>query len=148
MADAFRGIVVSAPVKINGGDLQMVANGVSPQELRYALLFWDKIDFPSNSIIHIASSSDFEFLIDEGIAQRTMIDPVMFGTMSTASIIRDCQVAAFRQLDAKVPVLGQCPVPSVPLCSTKMKSKLAGVRSFRCTVRFRFPTKTCPSTTF
>jgi len=103
VADAFRGIVVSAPVKIDGPSLQIVNSGISPQELRFALLFWDRIDFPENNFINIGASPEFEFLVQEGIAQRTRIDPIIFGTVSGARVFRDCHVAAFKKLNERNP---------------------------------------------
>ncbi|MDA0144206.1 DUF6236 family protein [Vibrio sp. RW] len=71
-----RGIIITPNYSIlnNGHGLQM--NGsVEPINLRNYLLFWDKIDYPTNNMIHIGGGQDIDFLIQEGIAKST---PVRF----------------------------------------------------------------------
>lgn len=69
-----RGIIITPNYSIlnNGHGLQM--NGsVEPINLRNYLLFWDKIDYPTNNMIHIGGGHDVDFLIQEGIAKSTAV---------------------------------------------------------------------------
>lgn len=69
-----RGIIITPNYSIlnNGHGLQM--NGsVEPINLRNYLLFWDKIDYPTNNMIHIGGGQDVDFLIQEGIAKSTTV---------------------------------------------------------------------------
>ncbi|CAM3949343.1 DUF6236 family protein [Rheinheimera salexigens] len=69
-----RGIIITPNYSIlnNGHGLQM--NGsVEPINIRNYLLFWDKIDYPTNNMIHIGGGQDVDFLIQEGIAKSTAV---------------------------------------------------------------------------
>ncbi|PMG69107.1 DUF6236 family protein [Vibrio lentus] len=71
-----RGVIITPNYSVlnNGHGLQM--NGsVEPTNLRNYLLFWDKIDYPTNNMIHIGGGQDIDFLIEEGFAKST---PVQF----------------------------------------------------------------------
>jgi hypothetical protein len=68
-----RGIIITPDYKVlDGGGLQL-AGGVEAVNLRKYLLFWDKIDYPVNNMIHIGGGPDIEFLIQEGIATSTEV---------------------------------------------------------------------------
>ncbi len=70
-----RGIIITPNYSIlnNGHGLQ--TNGsVDPTNLRNYLLFWDKIDYPTNNMIHIGGGADVDFLIQEGLAKSTRIE--------------------------------------------------------------------------
>lgn len=66
-----RGIVLSS-FTFDGRNLA-VSGGISPVNLRHALLYWDKIDFPNNNIIGTGLSEEMELLAEQGIAKRTMV---------------------------------------------------------------------------
>ncbi|MGF1873291.1 hypothetical protein [Photobacterium indicum] len=69
-----RGIIITQNYSIlnNGHGLQM--NGsVEPTNLRNYLLFWDKIDYPTNNMIHVGVGQDVDFLIQEGIAKLSQL---------------------------------------------------------------------------
>lgn len=65
-----RGLVVSPPIEIEGSRLHMKSTNLDPQELRFALLFWDRLVWPSSRIIHMASGPDETFLETTGILKR------------------------------------------------------------------------------
>jgi hypothetical protein len=69
-----RGIIITPNYSIlnNGHGLQ-INGSVDPVNLRNYLLFWDKIDYPTNNMICIDGGQDVDFLIQEGIAQSTKI---------------------------------------------------------------------------
>ena len=68
-----RGLVVSTPVKINdGGSITIRGGGLDPQELRFSLLLWDKLDHPAG-LLSINGGPDAEFLEKAGILTRTSL---------------------------------------------------------------------------
>ena len=67
----YRGLVVSPPIEIEGNRLMAKSSNLDPQELRFALLFWDRLVWPSSRFIHFASGPDETFLESAGILNRT-----------------------------------------------------------------------------
>jgi hypothetical protein len=65
-----RGLVVCPPLEIEGTRLHAKSSNLHPQELRFALLFWDKLVWPSSRAIHFASSPDEEFLQSARVLTR------------------------------------------------------------------------------
>lgn len=78
-----RGIILSQPVEVSGSKLSTREFDV--QELRFAVLFFDKIEYPSNNIIEISPPDEIEWLKSEGIVQRTHC--VGSGTFDASCII-------------------------------------------------------------
>lgn len=66
----FRGLVVSPPIELEGSKLLVKSSNLDPQELRFALLFWDRLVWPSSRAIHFASGPDEEFLESAKILAR------------------------------------------------------------------------------
>lgn len=67
---SYRGLVVSAPIQIEGSSLFVKSANLDPQELRFALLFWDRLVWPSSRAIHFGSGPDEAFLESAGILTR------------------------------------------------------------------------------
>lgn len=67
---SYRGLVVSPPIEIEGTRLYARLSNLDPQELRFALLFWDRLVWPSSRAIHFASGPDEAFLESAGILTR------------------------------------------------------------------------------
>ncbi len=65
-----RGLVVSPPIKIEGSRLYAKSSNLDPQELRFALLFWDKLVWPSSRAIFFESGPDETYLEDAKILTR------------------------------------------------------------------------------
>ncbi|QHB84187.1 hypothetical protein GIS01_19655 [Aeromonas veronii] len=71
-----RGIIVTPPIKINnGGGLYIESSEITDHQIRMALFFWDKFDWPDNNIISIGSgeTNDLVFLKECGIFNRTRV---------------------------------------------------------------------------
>lgn len=96
-----RGLVVSSPIEVSGTRLLMKSNALDPQELRFSLLFWERLDFPQNNMIHIASALDEQFLEGAGILTRTRVQ--FSGSGQMAEIYRQLHIAAFKFLDNREP---------------------------------------------
>lgn len=67
-----RGLVISNPVEVDPTNNSILSKSarIDPQELRFALLFWDKLAWPINDHIRIAGGPDEEFLEKAGILKR------------------------------------------------------------------------------
>ncbi|WP_425668764.1 DUF6236 family protein [Vibrio owensii] len=69
-----RGVIVTPDYEIlNNGQGMQINGSVNPTNLRHYLLFWDKIDYPVNNMIHYQGGEDIDFLIQEGVAQSSEI---------------------------------------------------------------------------
>ncbi|RWK19808.1 MAG: hypothetical protein EOR43_23070 [Mesorhizobium sp.] len=95
-----RGLVVSPPIQIDGESVFVRSGDLDPQEVRSNLLFWDKLDFPTQSLIGFGLGADSQFLENAGVLQRTNVH-VPSG--SAGNILRAAHVGAFRLLDQKEP---------------------------------------------
>jgi hypothetical protein len=60
-----RGLVVSSPLVIQGGRIFVGSSNLDPQELRFSLLFWDRLAWPASRNIHFGSGPDEQFLESE-----------------------------------------------------------------------------------
>lgn len=69
-SSSYRGLVMSPPIEIEGSSLFVKSSNLDPQELRFALLFWDRLVWPSSRAIHFASGPDEVFLESAGILTR------------------------------------------------------------------------------
>jgi hypothetical protein len=65
----FRGVILTNPMRIDGGRIQL-GGGLHPEELRYALLFWDQIVWPSSRLIYVDGGPDSEYLESAGVLSR------------------------------------------------------------------------------
>ncbi|WP_311969366.1 DUF6236 family protein [Pseudomonas baltica] len=77
-----RGLIISSPVKIETGSTSFTG-GLEPQELRFSLLFWDRLCWPM-SIVEPADDRDIKFLQSAGIMHRP--DYPIYGKVTDAMI--------------------------------------------------------------
>ncbi len=96
-----RGLVISCPITISGTSFHLKTTALNPQELRFALLFWDKLDFPTNNLINIGLDQDAQFLASAGILKRTKAQVLGSGDMAQA--FAQAHVHAYRTLDEQEP---------------------------------------------
>jgi hypothetical protein len=80
------------------------AGRIDQQELRFALLLWDRLDFPRNSLFDRRLWEDDEYLLSIGVLQRSR---AVF-SRGTSSIqlgadLLDGHLRAFRELDRREP---------------------------------------------
>jgi hypothetical protein len=70
LKDHERGLVISAPIKVLGPEkVQATARSTDPQELRFALLFWDRLVRPNNRLFPLipAENAEEKYLREEDI---------------------------------------------------------------------------------
>lgn len=91
-----RGIIVSSEYSGNENKLIMHGGGIDPIKLRQYILYWDKIDYPSNNLFYIPLTPDEQFLKDAGLLKRSGINISFNGSMSiNPEIFINTQLAAF-----------------------------------------------------
>lgn len=81
-----RGIVANIEYSGNVNTLSIERAGIDPLKLRHYLLYWDKIDYPSNNGVYTELSEDEMYLESIGLLKRThtifngsfMINPEIF----------------------------------------------------------------------
>jgi len=94
-----RGLIVSPPLEIKGTSLYVRSSNLDPQELRFSLLLFDQIVWPSSRAIFFASSPDEEFLEQAGVLTR----PNYTFSGDVAQGLAKTQIQAFADLDAREP---------------------------------------------
>lgn len=96
---SYRGLVVSPPIEVQGTRLFAKSSNLDPQELRFALLFWDRLVWPSSRAIHFASGPDEAFLQEAGVLSRS--EYTVFG--DGAQGIARGQIQAYQDLERSQP---------------------------------------------
>jgi Family of unknown function (DUF6236) len=97
-----RGLVVSCPILASKRGFHITGGGkLDLQELRFSLLFWDKLDFPTNNIIGFGSDQEADFLASAGILQRTPVEMPLVG--DPADLYRAAHVTAYKALEQHEP---------------------------------------------
>lgn len=95
-----RGLVISNPMTIrDSGTIDLTSSLLDRQELRFSLLYWDKLAWPRNNVIWIAGDDDSQFLESAGVLLR----PEYRLAGGGGNVILEAQLAAFRDLDSKAP---------------------------------------------
>ena len=96
---SYRGLVICPPIVVEGESVLIKSTNLDPQELRFALLFWDRLVWPSSRAIHIPSGPDEQFLETAGVLSR----PDYTCSGKVADIIPKTQIQAFQDLESKEP---------------------------------------------
>ena len=94
-----RGLVVSAPMEIEGTQLHLQSTSLDPQELRFSLLFWDRLLWPLSRAIYIPSGPDEQFLETAGVLTR----PEYTAVGDIAQGMAHCQITAFLEAEKHEP---------------------------------------------
>jgi hypothetical protein len=69
-----RGLIISNPIKLDlKNNFFHGQGGLDPSELRFSLLYWDKLARPDSNILRFGGGDDEDFLISAGILTRPMI---------------------------------------------------------------------------
>jgi Family of unknown function (DUF6236) len=97
-----RGLVMSSPMEVNKEELLVKSFSLDLQEIRFALLFWDRLAWPLMWIFGPDCSPDEQFLIDAGILSRPKA-PYYDGDI--ADIVAYSQVHAFLEIEQREPGL-------------------------------------------
>lgn len=87
------------PIEIEGARLFAKSLSLDPQELRFALLFWDRLVWPSSRVIYFGGGPDEAFLESAGILTR----PEYTFNGDVAQGIARGQVQAYQNLERSEP---------------------------------------------
>lgn len=93
-----RGIILSTPVKYEGASLSTLPFNMA--DIRYAILFFDKVLYASNNVIHIPPPPEIEWLDAYGVAETVTV--IGTGHFDARCVI-EAQKTLFRKLDADLP---------------------------------------------
>lgn len=94
-----RGLVVSPPLVVQGSRIELKDTHLDPQELRFALLFWDKLVWPISRSIRFDNNPDEQFLEINGTLRR----PEFTNHGDGAQGLVKSQVNTFLDLDRREP---------------------------------------------
>ncbi|MBN1930286.1 MAG: hypothetical protein JW786_01590 [Desulfobacterales bacterium] len=94
-----RGIVISPPIVCDDNSLFVKSSVLDETELRFSLLYWDKLVWPSSNAVHMPSNDDAKFLEEIGVLTR----PSYNFNGNLGHIIAATQIKAFRDLEAIEP---------------------------------------------
>lgn len=65
-----RGIIISSPMIINERKMTIGGAHIDPTELRFSLLFWDKLAWPHNHFVNMNGNAETSYLVECGILSR------------------------------------------------------------------------------
>lgn len=95
-----RGLIISPLLDIDENTNRVQINGgPDPEELRAGLLFWDRIEWPTNNLFHLGHPTPYEFLIAEGVMTRSRANFAGGGEMARAMV--DAHRTTFSALDIR-----------------------------------------------
>lgn len=139
-----RGIIITPNYKVlDGGGLQLVG-GVEAVNLRKYLLFWDRIDYPVNNMIHIEGGPDIEFLIQEGIATSTEVRFQRMEADENGLLFFASQMVAFEQNNKAEDKEWSIAQPTQRLIVPQEYSKRQGCLEFELYNAVQIPTADVP----
>jgi hypothetical protein len=94
-----RGLIVSPPIEIEGMTVRIRSTKLDLQELRFSLLLFDRLVWPSSRSVFLSSGPDEQFLEQAGVLTR----PNYTFNGEMGQIIARMQIQAFADLDAREP---------------------------------------------
>lgn len=97
-----RGLIVSPPITIAGTGVSVSRNELDPQELRFALLFWDRLDYPSNNFADFRDpdNPEYQFLLKAGVLTASHI---VMSSGTAEDVVHGAFVGAYRELNKRDP---------------------------------------------
>ena len=96
-----RGLIISNPMQIDIVNHSLSGKGgLDPSELRFSLLYWDKLVYPSNNLISFGGGDDEEFLISVGALHKLIYT---YSGGDGVSIVFDTYLRAFSDLESREP---------------------------------------------
>lgn len=140
-----RGIIITPDYSIrnNGHGLQ-VNGAVDPTNLRNYLLFWDKIDYPTNNMIHFGGGNDIDFLIQEGVAKSTEIRFRELRGDQNGFIFLATQMAAYEENNKNADEEWSIAQPTETLLVPEVYAKRQGCLEFELYNAIQIPTGDVP----
>jgi hypothetical protein len=99
----FRGVVISPGFK-STGPVSFSASTTGINELLHqCLLYWDKIEWPTNNLVHVGGGPDIDFLISAGALQRTKVQMAGAFGGDLTPVFAQAQLKIFDHLESSQP---------------------------------------------
>jgi len=96
-----RGLIISTPIQIDTADYSFSAEGgLDPSELRFSLLYWDKLVHPQSNFFRFDGGDDAKFLVSAGVLSQPTY---MYRSGDPISILINTYLAAFFDKENKEP---------------------------------------------
>jgi uncharacterized protein DUF6236 len=95
--EPIRGLIMTATI-VKEPEGTRVHGSIDDQQLRYALLFWDKLVWPSNNLIYAAGNQDSQFLEAAKILERPRYN--FISSVDPAEPFVRSQLEEFKKRDA------------------------------------------------
>ncbi|MEH6436711.1 DUF6236 family protein [Massilia sp. DD77] len=99
-SDTMRGLVISNPIELLGEAVHLKSSDLDAEELRFSLMYWDKLAWPTNPLLEIAGSSDSLFLEEVGVLSRPVPKP---SEGHASNRILHAHTSVFEELDTVQP---------------------------------------------
>jgi hypothetical protein len=99
----FRGIVINPGFKSLGGAAFTVDVSDTPDLLRQCLLYWDRIEWPTNNLIHVGGGPEIDYLVSAGALNRSRVTFQGMFSGDVTPVFAQGQLAVFNQLEAAQP---------------------------------------------
>lgn len=93
-----RGLIICPKTKIGKNNVT-VDGALNPQELRFALMFWDKLVWPGMGLIRMEGTTDDQYLEQVGVLER----PVYRLAGPVHEVVLNSQLIALSEREAKQP---------------------------------------------
>lgn len=140
-----RGIIITPDYSIRNNGHGLKVNGaVDPTNLRNYLLFWDKIDYPTNNMIHFGGGNDIDFLIQEGVAKSTEIRFRELRGDQNGFIFLATQMAAYEENNKNADEEWSIAQPTETLLVPEKYAKRQGCLEFELYNAIQIPTGDVP----
>lgn len=65
-----RGLIISPPTEIDGTSIRVKTSNLDDSDLRFSLMFWDRLSWPKSRMIGFGESEDVKFLQSSGVLYR------------------------------------------------------------------------------
>lgn len=95
-----RGLIITYPQKVSG-DIWSPTGLINVDDLRFSLLFWDKLDLAASNMLRVEDSAEIQFLRAAGIVRTSKIIYAGSGKLTTA--VRRTPADVFSILDGEQP---------------------------------------------
>lgn len=96
-----RGLIICPPMEIEGSSFRLKSTNLDPQGLRFSILFWDRLVWPSSNVVYIESGADESRLEKAGVLCRP--NYTIWGDLAQG--MARSQIQAFIDLETRQPGL-------------------------------------------
>lgn len=98
-----RGLVLSYPMEVNSSEntLRLIQDRLDDQDLRSALMYWDRLSLPKSNVMNFPTDPNIEYLTSSGILTQPIIK--FIGEADFAEAVVSIQGTALRHYEEQAP---------------------------------------------